>query len=110
MNSYLPTPSLMETWNNTYTGSYKKELNLDRLEQFKAAVEHHITGLTLQVQTLTTHTNWIEPRLHDFIKFNQWMEQAHPDIIEAYKKSTAVAEKLDRANDTTQPQVSMGAA
>jgi hypothetical protein len=27
------------------------------------------------------------------------MEQAHPDIIEAYKKSTAVADKLERAID-----------
>lgn len=105
MNSYMATPSLMETWNSTYTGSSKKELNLDRLEQFKAAVEHHITGLTLQVQTLTTHANWIEPRLHDFIKFNQWMEQAHPDIIEAYKKSTAVAEKLERAIDENHGEV-----
>ena len=50
--------------------------------------------------TISNHANWIEPRLHEFIKFMQWMEKAHPDIINAYKTSTAVAEKLDKANNS----------
>ena len=83
----------------------KKELDIDRLEQFKNAIESHVQRLTAEVQTLATnmevinaHANWIEPRLHDFLAFNQWMEKAHPDIIEAYKTSTKVARTLDKAN------------
>lgn len=100
MNQYMQQMPVTENWRSEYSGASRREINLERLEQFKYAIEAHVQTLTTQVQTLTSHANWIEPRLHEFIQFNQWMEQAHPDIIDAYKKSTAVAEKLDRANDS----------
>lgn len=105
MNSYMQQMPLVENLRSEHSGALKREVNLERLEQFKYAIEAHVQTLTTQVQTLTTHANWIEPRLHDFIRFNQWMEQAHPDIIDAYKKSTAVAEKLERAIDENHGEV-----
>jgi hypothetical protein len=99
MNSYMQQMPLVENWRSEYSGASKKELNFERLEQFKYAIESHVQALTSEVSTLRNHANWIEPRLHEFLQFNKWMEQAHPDIIEAYKKSTAVAEKLERAID-----------
>ena len=98
MNSYTYTPIVTEKFTDS-SGTRHTIVNPDRLEQFKSYLESHIVSLTYEVQTLKQHANWIEPRLHEFIKFNQWMEKAHPDIIDAYKKSTAVAETLDRAND-----------
>jgi uncharacterized protein YaaN involved in tellurite resistance len=105
MNSYMQQPPVTETYRGDYSGISRKELNFDRLEQFKYAIEQHVQMLTTQVQTLTSHANWIEPRLNDYHKFNQWMEQAHPDIINAYKKSTAVVEKLERAIDENHGEV-----
>jgi hypothetical protein len=92
-------PPVSENLRGDYSGHLRRELNLDCLEGFKYAIEQHVQSLTLEVQTLQEHANWIEPRLHEFLKFTTWMQGAHPDIINAYKKSTAVAEKLDRAND-----------
>jgi uncharacterized protein YaaN involved in tellurite resistance len=104
MNSYIPTPAVIELWCSKYSGASERKISLERLEQFKAAAEHQIQMLTVEVQTINNHINWIQPRLHDFMQFNRWMEQAHPDIINAYKTSTEVAEKLDRANDMAQTQ------
>lgn len=104
MNSYLPTPSVVEIWRSEFSGASERKINLERLEQFKAAAEHQIQMLTVEVQTMSNHINWIQPRFHEFMQFNRWMEQAHPDIINAYKTSTAVAETLDRANDVAQTQ------
>jgi hypothetical protein len=96
---------LTENWRSDYSGISRKELNFERLEQFKYAIESHVQTLTSEVLALRNHANWIEPRLHEFIQFNKWMEQAHPDIIDAYKKSTAVADKLERAIDENHGEV-----
>ena len=70
------------------------------MQDFQMKVEGQLSTLTVAMQSMAGHINWIEPRLHEFINFNKWMEQAHPDIIDAYKKSTAVVEVLDKANNT----------
>jgi len=98
VNNYSYQPIVTEKLTDS-SGTQHTIINPNRLENFKSVVEGHLATLTYEVQTLRQHANWIEPRLHEFLKFNQWMEQAHPDIIDAYKKSTAVAEALDRAND-----------
>jgi len=103
MNSYLNAPNITAK----VSGSYGPHTIVDplALEVFKTSLEAHIQSLTYEVQNMRQHANWIEPRLHEFLKFNKWMEQAHPDIIEAYKKSTAVAEKLERAIDENHGEV-----
>jgi hypothetical protein len=103
MNSYLNTPSITAK----VSGAYGPHTIVDpqALEVFKTSIEAHIQSLTYEVQTLRQHANWIEPRLQEFLQFNKWMEQAHPDIIEAYKKSTAVADKLERAIDENHGEV-----
>lgn len=98
MNNYLYQPTVTDEFRSNI-GAPHRVVDPQRLEQFKSYIESHVASLTTELQTLKQHANWIEPRLNDYHKFNQWMEQAHPDIIEAYKKSTAVAEKLDRADD-----------
>jgi hypothetical protein len=90
-------PDVVGVLSSSYSGT--KVVDPDRLQIFKNGIEAHITLLTTAVQNIEQHANWIEPRLHEFIKFMTWMQEAHPDIIDAYKKTTAVAEKLDRAND-----------
>lgn len=99
MNAYRAQPPVTEVLRGEYSGQVRRELNIDSLESFKYTIEQHVQSLTLEVQTIQEHANWIEPRLHEFLKFTTWMQEAHPDIINAYKKSTAVAEKLDRASD-----------
>ena len=91
----------------TFNGSSPKIVHPDKLEGWKSVVESHIQALTTEIQTLGNHAKWIEPRLHEYLRFMQWMEQAHPDIITAYKASTEVAEKLDKANNTEHDGVQM---
>ena len=98
MNSYPSQPLVTEKLYDS-SGMAHTIVNPNRLENFKATLESHVSMLTTEVTTISNHANWIEPRLHEFIKFMQWMEKAHPDIINAYKTSTAVAEKLDKANN-----------
>ena len=98
MNSYPSQPLVTEKIYDS-SGMAHTIVNPNRLENFKATLESHVSMLTTEVTTISNHANWIEPRLHEFIKFMQWMEKAHPDIINAYKTSTAVAEKLDKANN-----------
>ena len=97
MNNYSYQPIVTEKYASS-TGHSHTYINPDRLENFKSAIESHVSALTYELQSMKNHANWIQPRLNDFHRFMVWMEQAHPDIIEAYKKSTEVAEKLDRAN------------
>lgn len=99
MNSYPSQPLVTEKIYDS-SGMAHTIVNPNRLENFKATIESHVSVLTTEVTTISNHANWIEPRLHEFIKFMQWMEKAHPDIINAYKTSTAVAEKLDKANNS----------
>ena len=80
------------------TGKAHQLISPDILRDFQMKVEGQLQSLTMAVQQMTEHANWIEPRLHEFIQFNKWMEQAHPDIIDAFKKSTAVVKVLDKAN------------
>lgn len=89
------------------TGGMYQVIDPSALSQFKTNLESHIQMLTTEMRILRDHANWIEPRLNDFHKFMTWMEQAHPDIIEAFKKSTEVAEKLDRANNNESESVQM---
>ena len=98
MHGYTTQPLVTEKIYDT-SGMAHTIVNPNRLENFKATLESHVSMLTTEVTTISNHANWIEPRLHEFIKFMQWMEKAHPDIINAYKTSTAVAEKLDKANN-----------
>ena len=98
MNSYPSQPLVTEKLYDS-SGMAHTIVNPNRLENFKATLESHVSMLTTEVTTISNHANWIEPRLHEFIKFMQWMENAHPDIINADKTSTAVAEKLDKANN-----------
>lgn len=98
MNPYYNHPPLVDTFTDS-SGTPHRIIKPQQLDAFKNAIENHINQLTYEINTMREHANWIEPRLHEFIKFNHWMEKAHPDIIEAYKKSTAVVAVLDKAND-----------
>jgi hypothetical protein len=95
-----PTQPNVTVQLDPFNGPSPRIVHPDKLEGWKSVVESHLQALTTEIQTLGNHANWIEPRLQEFIKFNQWMEKAHPDIINAYKTSTAVADKLDRANNS----------
>ena len=98
MHGYATQPLVTEKIYDS-SGMAHTIVNPKQLENFKATLESHVSMLTTEVTTISNHAKWIEPRLHEFIKFMQWMEKAHPDIINAYKTSTAVAEKLDKANN-----------
>ena len=98
VNNYSYQPIVTETLTDS-SGTQHTIVNPNRLENFKSVVEGHLATLTYEVQTLKQHASWIEPRLNDYHKFMEWMQRVHPDVIDAYKKSTAVAEALDRAND-----------
>jgi hypothetical protein len=94
MHSYATQPLVTEKIYDS-SGTSHTIVNPNRLENFKSTIETHVSMLTTEIQTLGNHAKWIQPRLHDFIKFMQWMEQAHPDIITAYKASTEVVEKME---------------
>ena len=80
------------------TGKTHQIISADIMRDLQIKVEGQLSTLTIEMQRMQDHANWIEPRLHEFIRFNIWMEQAHPDIIDAFKKSTAVVKVLDKAN------------
>lgn len=105
MHAYISQPDVIGVLSSSYSGT--KVVDPDRLQIFKNGIESHISALTAAVQNIEQHANWIEPRLHEFLKFMTWMQEAHPDIIDAYKKTTAVAEKLDRANGEMRPTSEM---
>jgi hypothetical protein len=106
MHGYATQPLVTEKIYDS-SGMAHTIVNPNRLENFKATLESHVSMLTTEVITISNHAKWIEPRLHEYLRFMQWMEQAHPDIITAYKASTEVAEKLDKANNTEHDGVQM---
>lgn len=97
MNSYQYQPNITVS----VDGSYGQQLmlNPEKVAQFKSYAESHLMTLTTQVQTLTAHANWIEPRLNDYHKFMEWMQRVHPDVITAYTEATKVEKVLDKANN-----------
>ena len=98
MNSYSYQPNVTE---KISAGAYGTQavVNPHNLEQFKAALEAHVSTLTYEVQNLKNHANWIEPRLNDYHKFMEWMQRVHPDVITAYTQATKVEKVLDDANE-----------
>jgi hypothetical protein len=98
MHSYTTQPIITEKMYDS-SGTAHTIVNPNRLETFKATLESHISMLTMEVQTLQAHANWIEPRLNDFHKFMEWMQRVHPDVITAYTEATKVEKVLDKAND-----------
>lgn len=94
---YYNAPPVVQNISD-HSGKTHQLISADILRDLQIKVEGQLSTLTRAVQQMQEHANWIEPRLHEFIKFNTWMQQAHPDIIDAYKKSTAVVEVLDKAN------------
>lgn len=97
MNNYQYTPIVTEKYSNS-SGQSHTHINPDRLEQFKSYLESHVASLTMEVQNLKAHANWIEPRLNDYHKFMEWMQRVHPDVIAAYTQATKVEKTLDKAN------------
>ena len=97
MNTYAIQPIVTEKLYDS-SGTAHTIVNPNRLEQFKATLESHIMTLTLEVQTLQAHANWIEPRLNDYHKFMEWMQRVHPDVITAYTEATKVEKVLDDAH------------
>jgi hypothetical protein len=96
MNTYAVQPIVTEKLYDS-SGTAHTIVNPNRLETFKANLESHIMALTLEVQTLQAHANWIEPRLNDYHKFMEWMQRVHPDVITAYTQATKVEKVLDKA-------------
>lgn len=98
INTYATQPIVTEKLYDS-SGTAHTIVNPNRLEVFKSTLESHIMALTLEVQTLQAHANWIEPRLNDYHKFMEWMQRVHPDVIDAYTQATKVEKVLDKAND-----------
>ena len=98
MHSYTTQPIITEKMYDS-SGTAHTIVNPNRLENFKVTLESHISMLTMEVQTLQAHANWIEPRLNDYHKFMEWMQRVHPDVITAYTQATKVEKVLDKAND-----------
>jgi hypothetical protein len=106
MNAYPYQPLVTTAFTHSRNNKFEYAIDPEALEVFKGVIESHVASLTaehnslsVEMEQLKHRAQWIEPRLADYVKFNKWMEQAHPDIIDAYKKSTAVADKLDHANN-----------
>jgi len=106
MRPYPYQPIVTTAYTHPHSNNPQYAVIPEALEVFKGVIESHVASLTaehnslsVEMEQLKHRAQWIEPRLADYVKFNTWMEQAHPDIIDAYKKSTAVADKLDHANN-----------
>lgn len=98
MNSYQYQPNVTEEYRSSM-GNPHRVVEPQRLEQFKAAIESHINTLTYEMQTLKQRADWIEPRFDEYLRFMDWLADAHPDIIKAYKASIKVSDRLDMANN-----------
>jgi len=111
MNNYAYQPIITEKLYDS-SGNATTIINPNRLEQFKSTMESHVASLTMEVQNLKAHANWIEPRLNDYHKFMEWMQRVHPDVIDAYTQATKVEKVLDDAHgEMAYPQdVAMGAS
>ena len=96
IHAYTVQPGVSEKMYDS-NGNTHNIVNTSRLDSFKAVIESHIMALTLEVQTLQGHANWIEPRLNDYHKFMEWMQRVHPDVITAYTQATKVEKVLDDA-------------
>ena len=97
MNNYSYQPAVTD-YLPMAGGVTPKVVHPEKLENFKSVIESHISTLTMEVQTLRQHANWIEPRLNDYHKFMEWMQRVHPDVITAYTQATKVEKTLDKAN------------
>lgn len=106
ISPYPYTPAVTEQLQGV-NGPPSKAINPDKLDMWKTAVDNQLNHVSTELSTMITHANWIEPRIHEFLAFMTWMEKAHPDIIDAFKKSTEVAEKLDKANGNYDEEVMM---
>lgn len=98
MQPYCPAPAVVEAFTDQ-NGNRHEVVKARQLDNFKLHMEAHVSTLTAQVQTLTAHASWIEPRLNDYHKFMEWMQRVHPDVIEAYTQATKVEKIIDKAND-----------
>jgi hypothetical protein len=98
MNNYAYQPIVTEKLYDS-SGNATTIINPNRLEQFKSTMESHVASLTMEVQNLKNHANWIEPRLNDYHKFMEWMQRVHPDVITAYTQATKVEGVLDKSNE-----------
>lgn len=96
MDSYRYQPTIVDNYTDA-NGVAHSTLNTRMTQQFKAAIESHVASLTMEIQTLKNHANWIEPRLNDYHKFMEWMQRVHPDVITAYTEATKVEKTLDNA-------------
>jgi hypothetical protein len=68
------------------------------LQNFKRGVESQLAALTTELNGVISRLNYCEPLMYKGMEFMEWMEKAHPDIINAYKAQKEVSETLDRAN------------
>lgn len=97
MHTYYNTPSIVYSATDSM-GRAHEVISPSALSQFKSQIETHLQSLTASVQNLESHAGYLSKEISETQKLLKWLGNAHPDIIDAYKKSTAVVETLDRAN------------
>jgi hypothetical protein len=75
-----------------------EQLNPQGVMSFKSNIEQHVQYMSGYINSIEMRVRAMEHNHADMTKFYQWLEQTHPDIINAYKSVTTVNKRFDDAD------------